>query len=347
MSRMKCKRSSDGRTLDHHALQVMRMQAVKAVREGQTVASVAAAYGLNERTVFRWLAKFANGGQTALLAKPVPGRPPKVAPEEMRWIARAVRDDTPQQFKFPYGLWTLSLIGRLIERQFGKTLSLASVSRIMKLLGFSVQKPLYQAWQQDPVLVRQWESETYPAIRAEARQAGASIYFADESGIRSDYHAGTTWAPTGETPVVAVTGRRFSLNMISAVSPRGDFRFMSHEGTVTATVFKRFLQRLLIGAERPIFLIVDGHPIHKAKCVRSFVDSTQGQLKLFYLPPYAPHLNPDEQVWAHVKREVAKRGVEDKDQLKRLAIGALRRIQKLPELVRSFFKQPECQYIAE
>ena len=120
---------------------------------------------------------------------------------------------------------------------------------------------------------------------------------------------------------------------------------MSHEGTVTAAVFKRFLQRLLIGADRPIFLIVDGHPIHKAKLVRRFVDSTDGRLKLFFLPPYAPHLNPDEQVWAYVKREVAKRGVDDKDQLKRLALGALRRIQKLPELVQSFFQQPECQYI--
>jgi transposase len=321
------------------------MQAVKAVREGQAVASVAAAYGLNVRTVFRWLSQFVDGGQNALLAKPIPGRPPKVTPEEMRWIARAVRDETPQQFKFPYGLWTLSLVGKLIERQFGKSLSLASVSRIMRLLGFSAQKPLYQAWQQDPVLVQKWESETYPEIRREARRAGASIYFADESGIRSDYHTGTTWAPVGQTPVLNVTGRRFSLNMISAVSPRGEFRFMVHQGTVTAAVFKRFLQRLLVGAKRPIYLIVDGHPTHKAKLVRSYVESTQGRLKLFFLPAYAPHLNPDEQVWAHVKGEVAKRGVEDTDQLKRLALAALRRIQKLPALVKSFFQQPECQYI--
>jgi transposase len=320
------------------------MQAVKSVREGQTVASVAAAYGLNVRTVFRWLANFANGGQNALLAKPIRGRPPKVTPEEMRWIARAVHDDSPQQFKFPYGLWTLSLIGKLIERQFGKSLSLASVSRVMKLLGFTVQKPLYQAWQQDPVLVRQWETETYPEIRAEARREGALIYFADESGIRSDYHTGTTWAPVGQTPVVEATGRRFSLNMISAVSPQGEFRFMIQEGTVTSAVFKRFLQRLMIGAKRPIFLIVDGHPTHKSKLVRSYVESTNGKLKLFFLPPYSPHLNPDEQVWAHVKRDVAKRGVEDKDHLKRLALGALRRIQKIPALVQSFFKQTECQY---
>lgn len=341
---MKCKRNSDGRAIDHHSLQVMRQQAIKAVREGQTAQSVAAAFGVNVRSVFRWLADFASGGQNALLAKPIPGRPSKVSAQEMRWLAQAVRDYTPLQYEFEFGLWTLSLIRALINRQFGKELSIATVSRLMKVLGFSAQKPLYQAWQQDAALVRQWEAETYPAIRAEARAAGATIYFADESGIRSDYHTGTTWAPRGQTPVVEVTGRRFSLNMISAVSPQGEFRFMLHDGSVTATVFREFLKRLMIGADKPVFVIVDGHPIHKAKLVRAYVESLKGQLKLFYLPPYSPQLNPDEQVWAHVKRQVSKRLVQDKDEMKRLALGALRRIQRLPSLVKSFFLQPECQY---
>jgi transposase len=324
----------------------MRQQAIKAMREGQSAASVAAVFGVNVRSVYRWLADFANGGQNALLAKPISGRPPKVSAEEMRWLAQAIRDHSPLQYKFDFGLWTLSLIAELIRRQFDKRLSLASVSRIMKLLGFSAQKPLYQAWQQDAALVRQWEKDAYPAIRAEARAAGATIYFADESGIRSDYHTGTTWAPRGQTPVVEVTGRRFSLNMISAVSPRGDFRFMVHDGSVTATVFREFLKRLMIGADKPVFVIVDGHPIHKAKLVKTYVESLEGKLKLFYLPPYSPQLNPDEQVWAHVKRQVSRQLVQGKDEMKRLAIGALRRIQRLPELVKSFFRQPECEYAA-
>lgn len=324
----------------------MRQQAVKAVHEGQHPANVAAAFGVATRTVYDWLAKFADGGQTALLAKPIPGRPSKVSADEMRWLAAAVKDHTPLQFQLESGLWTLSLMRELIHRQFGKSLALASVSRIMKLLGFTVQKPLYQAWQQDAALVRQWDTETFPAIQAEAAAVGATIYFADESGIRSDYHTGTTWAPCGETPVVEVTGRRFSLNMISAVSPRGDFRFMTHAGSVTGGVFKTFLQRLMVGATRPVFVIVDGHPIHKSKLVKDYVASLEGRLKLFYLPPYSPHLNPDEQVWAHVKREVSKRFVQSKDHMKRLALGALRRIQKLPNLVKSFFQQPECQYAA-
>ena len=257
---------------------------------------------------------------------------------------QAVKDNTPLQFKFAFGLWTLSLIAALIERQFRKKLSLASVSRIMKLLGFAVQEPLYQAWQQDATLVRTWEAEIYPAIRAEAKAKGATIYFADESGIRSDYHAGTTWAPVGETPVVEVTGRRFSLNMISAVSPRGEFRFMLHDGSVNADVFREFLKRLLIGKTAPVFLIVDAHPIHKAKLIKEFVVAQDGKLKLFYLSPYSPQLNPDDQVWAHVKRQVSRQLVQSKDEMKRLAIGAPRRIQKLPELVESFFHQPERQY---
>ena len=322
------------------------MQALKAIREGLDVASVAAAYGVNIRSVYRWLADFANGGHSALLAKPIPGRPAKITAEQMQWLAQAVRNHTPLQYKFDFGLWTLSLIGTLIERQFGEKLSLSAVSRIMKLLGFTAQKPLYQAWQQDAELVRQWEVETYPAIRAQARAEGATIYFADESGLRSDYHTGTTWAPKGQTPVVGVTGARFSLNMISAVSPRGEFRFMVHDGGVTADVFREFLSRLMMGATAPIFLVLDGHPVHKAKSVKAFVQAQQGRLKLFYLPPYSPHLNPDEQVWAHVKRQVAKQLVESKSEMKQLVIGALRRIQKLPALVKSFFCQPECQYAA-
>lgn len=163
----------------------------------------------------------------------------------------------------------------------------------MKLLGFSVQKPLYEAWQQDPVLVRQWARATYPQIREEAKRVGDTIYFADESGLRSDYHTGTTWAPIGQTPVIQATGSRFSLNMNSAVSLQGEFRFMMHEGRVTSPVFKTFLQRLMVGAERPVFVIVDGHPIHKSRLVKDFVAATDGQLRLFYLPPYAPHVNPD------------------------------------------------------
>jgi hypothetical protein len=72
--------------------------------------------------------------------------------------------------------------------------------------------------------VARWKAETYPTIRAEAAQLGATIYFADEAGMRSDDHAGTTWAPVGRTPVVAATGDRFGVHLLSAVTARGKLR---------------------------------------------------------------------------------------------------------------------------
>src|SRR5262249_15259364 len=151
--------------------------------------------------------------------------------------------------------------------------------------------------QQDPDAVGRWKTEEFPAIGAQAKKEGAIIYFADEAGIRSDYHSGTTWAPIGQTPVVRGTGKRYAVNMLSAVSIQGKLRFMVHEGTVNSAVFIDFCQRLLRDAEGPVYLIVDGHSSHTSKVTKKFVASTEGRLKLFYLPGYCPELNPDEWVW--------------------------------------------------
>lgn len=118
---------------------------------------------------------------------------------------------------------------------------------------------------------------------------------------------------------------------------------MVHDGAVNAGVFLTFLKRLMAGATSPIVLIVDGHPIHKAAKVKRFVQSTKGMLKLFFPPPYSPHLNAGEGVWAHVKREVAKKVVESKEEMKALALSAILRIQKMPDLVRSLFGHPELR----
>jgi len=60
---------------------------------------------------------------------------------------------------------------------------------------------------------------------------GATIDFADEAGVRSDDHAGTTWVPVGRTPMVASTGDRFGINLISAVSAKGKLRRLEIAGS--------------------------------------------------------------------------------------------------------------------
>jgi transposase len=253
----------------------------------------------------------------------------------------------PLQLQLPFGLWTRGQIQTLLYRKFGVRLSLASIGRLLAQLGLTCQKPLFRAFQQNPSLVERWLKKEYPRIRAMARKARAEVFFGDESGVRSDFHSGTTWAPRGETPVVRVTGQRFSLNMISAVSPRGSLRFMIVRGGVGAREFIRFLKRLMHGMRRPVFLIVDGHPSHRAKIVTKYVESLRGRLKLFFLPPYSPELNPDELVWNDVKNNgVGRMLVKNPVDLKRAVVGRLRFLQKTPARVRTFFQSPETRYAA-
>jgi transposase len=135
--------------------------------------------------------------------------------------------------------------------------------------------------------------------------------------MRSDYHGGTTWAPVGQTPVVRSTGARYRYNMLSAINNKGELRFMLTTRGVNTTVFIEFLQRLMRYAQRPIFLIVDGHPTHRCRAARRYVASTQGRLRLFFLPPYSPELNPEEMVWNEVKRnQVGRQVLTGKGQMK-------------------------------
>ena len=176
------------------------------------------------------------------------------------------------------------------------------------------------------------------------------ILFGDEASVRTDHHAGTTWAPVGHTPVVRDSGDRKAVKMISAVSPQGLLRFQVREGSMNADSFIEFLKSLLRSVEaEKIFLIVDGSPIHKAKKVKAFLgkDDIKDRMELFILPGYSPELNPDEWVWNNVKNTRLGRLVSHgKDDLKSKAIGALRRLQKAPALVRSFFLDPDLAYIA-
>ncbi len=239
------------------------------------------------------------------------------------------------------------MIRALIAEHCGVRLSLVSVGRLLSQLGLSCQKPLWRAYQQDRSRVEQWLKREYPAIRAQAKREKAQIFFEDESGVRSDFHSGSTWAVKGETPIVRVTGQRFSLNMISAISPRGELRFMVVKGGVGAGVFIRFLKRLIHGAKRPIFLIVDGHPAHRAKAVTHYISTVSKRLRLFFLPAYSPEFNPDEQVWNDVKNNAVGRSrLEQPQDLHRTVVGRLRYLQKSPERVRSFFQMPETKYAA-
>ena len=194
--------------------------------------------------------------------------------------------------------------------------------------------------------MRRWKEEEFPAIRARARELGAEVYFGDESGVRTDSHAGTTWAPVGHTPVLAVSGERNRVNMISAVTPAGAMKFDVFTGGFNSTVFVEFLTKLMHDAPGPVFLILDNLSVHKTKIVRDYVASLDGRLTLHFLPAYSPELNPDEWVWKNVKHDhIHRTGILRGSELFEIAHRALEQLQQLPSKIRGFFRDPSLAYI--
>jgi transposase len=339
-------REHDGRKLDHKTLEQLRIRAVGQIQQGAHPDEVAAGLGMTRAAVYAWLAKYREGGLEALKARPVPGRPPKLSGSQLQRLYGLVVGNDPRQLRFAFALWTRAMVRELIRREFGVALSEVSVGRLLRKLGLSPQRPLYRAWQQNPEAVARWKQAEYPAIREQAAQVGATIYFADEAGVRSDSHAGTTWAPVGQTPVVATTGDRFGVNLISAVTAKGKLRFAAYDGNLNGPVFIDFCRRLLHDAQGPVFLVLDGHPVHRSKAVKQFARSTDGRLRLCFLPGYSPELNPDEWVWKNIKHDrIGRSGIDSLADLKHKALAALQRLQKLPHLVRSFFGDPSLHYI--
>lgn len=172
------------------------------------------------------------------------------------------------------------------------------------------------------------------------------MVFIDEAGVRSDYHSGTTWAPVGQTPRVRGTGKRHSVNMISAVGATGALYFNYLPSRTDAAAFCAFLALLLTLIAGPVIAIVDGHPAHRAQATQAFVAAHADRLAVHALPGYSPMLNPAEWVWKNVKHDVVGKFAATTVAAMKAAIdAAVARLQAAPDIVRAFFGDPDLAYI--
>lgn len=344
-------RNQDARSLPAEAQEDLRRRVVEAVQKGLSQSEAARVFGVARGTVNRWMGLQEREGSRGLKARPR-GRPrrSRLAPHQAATTVRMILSGCPDQLSLPFALWTREAVQALLSRRFDMAVSVWTVGRYLRAWGLTPQKPVRRAYEQNPAAVRKWLEEEYPAIRALARQYQAQIHWLDEMGLRSDHQAGRSYGRRGQTPVVFGTGQRFRCNMISAITNRGRLAFMIFRQRFTARVFVNFLGRLLRVSRKTrkkVFLIVDGHPVHKSRSVKRWLAEHAAQIRIFWLPSYSPELNPDELLNQDVKTNALGRvrPINVHEMMDNVR-SYLRITQGRPQAVKNYFSERHVRYAA-
>jgi transposase len=341
----------DTRSLPAAAQAALRSRAVRAVLDGMTQAEAAQVFGVHHNAVNRWIKRYREGGWAGLSEQRRgrrPGEQAALSQFQQQELMALVRDSTPDQLGLPGFLWTRDAVAELIGQRYDLWLARTTVGTCLRGWGFSPQKPQPRALEQNPAAVAFWLAEEFPAIRAKAKREGGVVLWLDEMGVRSDAAAGRSWAPVGQTPVIKGTGKRFRVNMISAISNAGRLRFRLFTGSFSSRVFIDFLGRLLRdGGGRKVHLIVDGHPVHRARLVGAWVGRHADQIELHVLPGYSPEPHPVELLNHDVKANAAgRRRPRSVGELCAELRGYLRWRQRHPEVLVRFFDHPSTRHAA-
>ncbi len=338
------------RKLPAAAQEERRRQVIGLRESGLTYEAIAAQVGLTRTGVFDICRRFAEQGRAGLVSGtrgPAPGTGRFLEAEQEAQVRALISRHTPDQLGLPFALWSRAAVRELIEQSCGVRLAVRTIGTYLARWGFTAQKPLRRAYEQSPKAVRRWLRLEYPAIVAQARAEKGTIFWGDETGLRSDDVRGRSFAPRGRTPVVRPSHRRAGLGIISALTNKGELRWMVLDGAIKAPSLIRFLARLIQEASGKVFLIWDNLPVHRARAVQDWLAGHQEQIEVFSLPSYSPELNPDEGLNADLKQAVTRKPpARSKPELKRIVISHMRRLAKLPDQIRSYFGHPSFRYAA-
>jgi transposase len=344
-------KTPDARHLSVETQNYLRQQAIRLRRAGKRVKNISAYLGVHRNTIRRWYWEYEQYGEPGLYQQ-VRGRQLGdgriLNPDEEAEIQRAMQGHFPEDYGIDSALWTRRAVRGLIEQRCGIRMAIRTVGEYLRRWGYTPKKPLKRAYEQDPDAVQEWFEVRYPAIVQRAEQQGATIEWGDEAGLSSNEYGGRGYAPRGENSEVRPSEhQRCRINYIASLSNHGRVRFMLYLCKFTATVFIDFLQRLIQHRSAKLFWIGDRHPVHEKPEVQRWMECHAQQIELFSLPAYCPELNPVEYLNNSVKQ-----GVHDKsptrnlEQLKQRVLSELHKLQKLPELIRNYFKHPSIAYAA-
>jgi len=340
----------DLRTATKETKEDIRKRAIRMLKQGHKQSEVARILGVNKNSVTTWYSNYRKHGAKGLKEKArghKKGEGRLLSALQEKEVQHLIIDKMPDQLKLPYGLWTRRAIRDLIKREFGTNIAIRTMGDYLDRWGFTPQKPKKRAYEQNAKAVQRWLKEEYPAISKLAKKEKAEVHWGDETGVRNDCQYGRSYAPKGKTPIKDKMAKRISLNMISTVTNQGKTRFMIYNGTMNSQRFISFLKRLIKGANKKIYLILDNLRVHHSKMVKKWAEDNKEEIALFFLPSYSPERNPDEYLNCDLKYGLAQKpSPKNEKQLKKNLRSHMKLLQKNPTRVASYFKHESIKYAA-
>jgi transposase len=316
----------------------IRVRAVKAALSGQQKTDVAMAYQVDYSTLYRWCQRYEHDEDFSILErKSGSGRPNTLDIKARKQLSTIIMKPA-SRFGYETDFWTCRRLIQVTERKLKITVSKPTMWRILRDMGLTYQKPERRYLEADDGRREKWIRYQVPKIRRTVVKYRAILYFQDESNISLTAVLGKTWSPKGKTPIQRVTGNRGGVSAMSAISKSCQLVFRLHPKRITSVEVIDFLAQLLKHhPARHLVIVMDQATPHISRKTTSFIHN-QKRLHAFYLPSHSPDLNPDEQVWNHLKHQELKgHQARTKVELNQLAHRKLNGMSKNRTLLNGIF----------
>lgn len=341
---------TDARTLSPQTQYELRKQLIRLRKKGITNAAAAEIVGISKTFASTVWQTYLNGGIEAVKPKKRGrryGEKRRLTAEQETAIQKLLVDKTPDQLKFPFALWTREAVRQTILRHYSIDLPLRTVTDYLKRWGFTPQKPVKRAYEQDPKKVAAWLETEYPGIAARAKREKAEIHWGDETGVQNDAYSARGFSPKGKAPVIRLNAKKSRINMISSITNQGKVRFMLYREKMSSPVLIKFMSRLTRDCKRKVYLILDNLNVHHSKKVAKWLEANREKIEVFFLPPYAPEYNPDEYLNGGLKKHI-RSGIPARSQneIIKKTHEFMKTLQYRPHHVKKYFEHPYIAYAA-
>lgn len=343
-------RETDARSFNDDTKQHIRDQIIRLRKEGKKNKDIAIFLGISGQHASTIWQKYRKGGKKAValgLRGRRHGEKRSLSRDQEREVKNLIIDKTPDQLKFPFALWTRQAVKDLVRREYGIDMPIRTVGEYLSRWGFTPKKPVKKAREQRPEAVEMWLKNEYPPIARQAKKEKAEIFWGDETGIQNEANHVRGYALQGTKPVLRIPSKKERISMLSAVNNEGKVRFMIFKESMTSSRLIDFMRRLIKDAQRKVYLILDNLKAHHSKVVTRWLEKKKDHIRVVYLPPYCPELNPDEYLNNDLKQRVhsGTQSITAKE-LKHKTESFMRQLLRRPHRVKKYFEHPAVRYAA-